>query len=111
MEVDMPTWATVVTHWKSTAQGILFLIVATCKVLATSTVVSGKSANIVSLVSALAFAYIALISKDSGVEVASIAGGPPQAVASHEVPENPAAVPVKESHVWGEKAGGGEGKD
>jgi hypothetical protein len=95
MEVMMPTEATIFTHWKSTVQGLLVFITVTCQVLSASSIFNGKAANIVSLISALAFAYIGVISKDSGVQVASIAGGPPRAVPSHEVPDSSAAVPVK----------------
>lgn len=92
----MPTAATMFTHWKSTAQGLLVFAVATCQVLSASSIFNGKAANIISLVSALAFAYIGIISKDSGVQIASVSGGPPQAVASHEVPDSPAAKAIKQ---------------
>jgi hypothetical protein len=90
----LPTYATVVTHWKSSAQGILLLIVATCNVLTQSGVLSVDTTKIVTLIGSLAFAYIALISKDSGVQVASVAGGPPEAVPSHELPDDPTAKAV-----------------
>jgi hypothetical protein len=92
----MPTGATVFTHWKSSLQGILMLVLTTCGVLITSGILNANTTKIVALVSALAFAYIGLISKDSGVQIASIAGGPPVAVPSHEVPDQPGAKPVKE---------------
>jgi hypothetical protein len=113
----MPTVATILTHWKSTAQGLLVFVVATCGVLTTSNIFSAKEASIISLVSSLAFAYIGIISKDSGVEVASVAGGPPKAVASHEVPEDPTAVPVttavpvKSKNVWGDTEDAVKGKN
>ena len=90
----MPTMATIFTHWKSTALGVLFLIVTTCNVLASSGDLNAGADKIVSLIGSLAFAYIALISKDAGVQVASVAGGPPTAVASHEIPDQPNAVPA-----------------
>jgi hypothetical protein len=93
----MPTMATVFTHWKSSAQGILLLVVATCNILTQSGDLSVGTTKIVTLIGSLAFAYIALISKDSGVQVASVAGGPPEAVSSHEVPDAPNAKAVAPS--------------
>jgi hypothetical protein len=108
----MPTLATVLTHWKSTTQGILMLVVVTCGVLlANPTTSTGKVGAYLALASALATAYIGLISKDSGVEVASVAGGPPKAVASHETPDDPGATPVKSKNVWGDTADDGKGKN
>jgi len=90
----MPTAATIFTHWKSTTQGLLVFIVVTCNVLSASNIFNADAIKIITLISALAFAYIGIISKDSGVQVASIAGGPPEAVSSHEVPDVKGAVPV-----------------
>jgi hypothetical protein len=91
----MPTMATLFTHWKSSLQGILMLVLTTCGVLITSGILNADTTKIVALVSALAFAYIGLISKDSGVTVASVSGAPPVAVTSHEVPDDPKAKAVK----------------
>ena len=92
----MPSTATIFTHWKSSAQGILALIVATCRVLQTSGDLSAEWSKWVTLAGALAFCYIALISKDSGVVVAQVGTAEPKAVPSTEVPLDPKAKVVKD---------------
>jgi hypothetical protein len=87
----MPTWATIFTHWKSSVQGLLVFITTTCGVLTASGMLNANATKYVALASALGFAYIGIISKDSGVQVATVAGVP-QAVTSHEVPDDPTAV-------------------
>ena len=86
----MPTSATLFTHWKSSVQGILVVITATCQVLAASGELPENATKIVTLVSALAFAYIGLISKDSGVQAITLPDSTStSAVASHEIPNQP----------------------
>jgi hypothetical protein len=93
----MPTMATIFTHWKSTVRGILVFVITTCGVLFSSGILNGRAAATVALISALATAYVGIISQDAGVQVASIAGGPPVAVSSHEVPDQPDAIPVSKA--------------
>jgi hypothetical protein len=91
----MPTMATVFTHWKSSVQGILALVVATCHVLTQSGDLNAQATKWVTLIGALAFTYIALISKDSGVQEAiPPGGGPAVAMPSHETPDQPGSEPV-----------------
>ena len=86
----MPTMATVFTHWKSTAKGILIFIITTCGVFTSAQVFNGKAGSAIGLVSALAYAYLGIISKDSGTVEAVVPGNAaPQAVPSHEVPDDP----------------------
>ena len=88
------TWTNFAIHWKSTAKGFLIFIITTCGVFTSANIFNGKAAAAVSLASGLAYAYLGIISKDAGVEVAAVRGGPPQAVASHETPDDPAAKAV-----------------
>jgi hypothetical protein len=89
----MPSKATIFTHWKSSASGILVLVITTCGVLLANPLTNtGKSAAILALISALATAYVGIISKDAGTQEAiPPGGGPAVAVPSHEVPDQPGA--------------------
>ena len=92
----MPSMATMFTHWKSTANGVLIFVIVTCGVLAGDNILPAKWAGIVALIMALARAYVGIISMDAGTVLAKVPGiAEPQAVASHEIPDDPKAKAVK----------------
>lgn len=91
------TWNNLTVHWKTTTNGFLILVIVTCGVLAGQNVLSSKAASIVALISALARAYVGIISMDAGTVLAKVPGNPlPQPVPSTEVPLDPKAKVVKE---------------
>ncbi len=92
----MPTMSTAFTHWKSSANGVLIFIIVTCGVLAGDNILPSKWAGIVALIMALARAYVGIISMDAGTTLAKVPGiSAPQAVPSHEIPDDPKSKAVK----------------
>jgi hypothetical protein len=85
------------THWKSTVSGFLTITLITTSVLATLPQVMAhpKTLGIVLGVQALAKGYMAWITQDAGTQLAMVPGSAtPQAVPSHEIPDQPAAKAV-----------------
>lgn len=88
---------TVVKDWKSSAQPILtvFLVVAPLLTAPGSPIHSAAFAWAVGILSAAAKVGIGISQKDAGVTLAHVPGSEePQVVASHEQPDDSAAVPV-----------------
>lgn len=89
-------WSVAYVHWKSSAAGLLNLVIVTSGALAGFSMLSVKHASIVALAGSLARAYVGLISQDSGTVLAKVPGDPiPQAVASTEIPIDPKNKVVK----------------
>jgi hypothetical protein len=95
----MNSWENGLLHWKSTVSGFLTLTLITTGILATlpQVIAYPKTLGVVLGVQAVAKGWIAWISQDAGTTLAVTPASPtPVAVPSHEVPDNPTAVPVKE---------------
>lgn len=87
MQIDTDKLA---ANWKTTAQALLSLAIAL--VVAYTTLPAGAKWSVVAV--ALLKASIGFIQKDAGTVTAFTAEGI-QAVPSHEIPNDPAAIPVK----------------
>jgi hypothetical protein len=91
------------TNWKTTLAGILSAFLAVVGPLtaylaehnnATATDISGG----LTVAAAIARIVLGIMQKDAGTVQAIVPGSvTPQAVPSHEVPDSPAATPVKEA--------------
>jgi hypothetical protein len=93
----MKAWKKAITHWKSTASSVLTVTLATSTALLTVPAVQNhvKAVGWIMGAQALAKVWIGLIQEDAGTTLATIPGkDAPVAVASHEIPDNPAAEPV-----------------
>jgi hypothetical protein len=86
-------------HWKSTAGGFLTVSLTTSTAILTvpgvNTFIQPKHLTLLMIGQAVAKVWISLIQEDAGVVEAKVAGEPgTQMVPSHEIPNDPAAVPV-----------------
>jgi hypothetical protein len=86
-------------HWKSTLSGLLTLCLTTTgAVMAIPDVRSVMSAKLwisLLIVQGVGKTWVSLIQEDAGVVEAKVAGEPgTQMVPAHEIPNDPAAVPV-----------------
>lgn len=83
-------------HWKTTVQSWLTVIIGLPPALsAFDNLMPPKVAIIISVSAAIAKVVLGQFQQDAGVSLAVLPGQTtPQAVPSHEVPNDPAAVPV-----------------
>jgi hypothetical protein len=98
MEMERISMNNALLHWKSTFSGLLTIgLIITSSLLATPEVITKKHAAWLLVIQSVAKGWIALIQQDAGKTIATLPGNPePKVVPSHEVPDNPAATPVKE---------------
>lgn len=87
------------THWKSTVSGILTVTLSTSAAFLAPPLNSYVSAKIVlwcSIFQVIGKIWISAITQDAGKTLATLPGSSiPVSVPAHEIPDNPAATPVK----------------
>jgi hypothetical protein len=81
------------THWKSTVSGFLTItLTTTTTLLAFPNLLKPRTVMIMLVAQALAKAYMSIITQDAGTVLAQVPGSAtPQAVPSHEIPDQAAA--------------------
>jgi hypothetical protein len=84
-------------HPRTTISGVLTFLLTGIPVLLGTGAIHGKAAAVLfSLCGGCKLIWAAFFMKDSGSQLAQVPGSLiPQMVPSHEVPDNPAAIPVQ----------------
>jgi hypothetical protein len=86
-------WASLTANWKSTVQAILSAIIGLGAIAPSLSILSPKVAGALVAAGAVAKVILGVSQKDAGVTLASTPSGV-ETVPSHEIPDNPNAVPV-----------------
>jgi hypothetical protein len=93
-------WSDLRLHWKSNLSGLLTLTLITTGYLATLPAIYShpKTLSIVGGIQGLAKLYVAYVTKDAGIVMATTPSNPvPHVEPAHEVPDSPAATPIPAS--------------